>query len=44
MSTINDNDAVEIVEVPDSILDILIEVFGDAILDLVEGDSPPTLH
>lgn len=43
MSTIND-DAVGIVEVPDSILDILIEVFGEAILDLVEGDTPPTLH
>lgn len=32
-----------IVEVPDSILDILIEVFGDAILELVENDKP-TLH
>jgi hypothetical protein len=36
---------VEIVEIPDSILDVLIELFGEAILDLVEGDAPPkTLH
>lgn len=41
----NDNNDVEIVEVPDSILDVLVELFGEAILDLVEGDSPPrTLH
>ena len=41
----NTNDEVEIVEIPDSILDVLIDLFGEAILDLVEGDAPPrTLH
>lgn len=39
------NDDKEIVEVPDSILEVLLELFGEAILDLVEGDAPPkTLH
>jgi hypothetical protein len=38
-------DNVEIVEVPDSILEVLLELFGEAILDLVENDAPPnTLH
>lgn len=44
VDTMTDDDK-QIVEVPDSILDILIELFGDAILELVEGDAPPkTLH
>ena len=38
------DNAVEIVEVPDSILDVLIDLFGEAILDLVENDNPRTLH